>query len=43
MLKTGSAYKDPEIDYEEMMVKKNTPKRIKTLKKYGDVNKEGTA
>jgi len=43
MLKTGSAYKDPEIDYEEMMVKKNAPRWIKALKKYGYVNKEGGA
>jgi len=41
MLKTGEAYKDPEIDYEKMMVKKNAPRWIKALKKYGYVNKEG--
>ena len=28
MLKTGKAYKVPEIDYEKMMVKKNAPRWI---------------
>ena len=41
MLKSGSVYKDPEIDYEAMMVKKNAPRWIKALKKFGYVNKEG--
>jgi len=41
MLKSGSVYKDPEIDYEAMMIKKNAPRWIKALKKFGYVNKEG--
>jgi hypothetical protein len=41
MLKSKSVYKDPEIDYKSMMVKKNAPRWIKALKKYGYVNKKG--
>jgi transposase len=33
-LKTGEAYKDPQIDYEELVVKKNAPRWIKMLTKY---------
>jgi hypothetical protein len=40
-LQSGSVYKDPDIDYEAMMVKKNAPIWIKALKKYGYVNKVG--
>ena len=35
MLKTGSPYKDPEIDYEAILTQKNAPRWIKALKKYG--------
>jgi len=41
MLKSGNVYKDPEVDDEAMMVKKNAPRWINALKKYGYVNKEG--
>jgi transposase len=35
LLKNGRAYIDPEIDYESMVVKKNAPRWIQALKKYG--------
>jgi len=40
MLKTGQPYKDPGIDYESLMVKKNAPRWIKALKNYGYLNQE---
>jgi transposase len=35
LLKNGRAYIDPGIDYESIMVKKNAPRWIQALKKYG--------
>lgn len=35
LLKKGRAYIDPEIDYESIVVKKNAPRWIQALKKYG--------
>lgn len=35
LLKTEQAYKDPEIDYEALMVKKNAPRWIRALKDFG--------
>lgn len=33
-LKTGEVYQDPEINYEELVVKKNAPRWIRMLRKY---------
>ena len=33
-LKTGEYYQDPKVSYEELVVKKNAPRWIKTLTKY---------
>ena len=35
LLKNGRPYIDPEIDYESIVVKKNAPRWIQALKKYG--------
>ena len=35
LIKNKVPYKDPEIDYEAMLVKKNAPRWIKALTKYG--------
>lgn len=35
MLRDKVPYKDPETDYEEMLIKKNAPRWIAALKKYG--------
>jgi transposase len=35
LLKNGRAYIDPEIDYESLVVKKNAPRWIQALKKFG--------
>lgn len=35
MLKDKVPYKDPETDYEEILIKKNAPRWIAALKKYG--------
>ncbi len=35
LLKNGRAYIDPEIDYESIVVKKNAPRWIQALKKFG--------
>ena len=35
MLKTGACYRDPEVDYEALMVQKNAPRWLKMLQKYG--------
>lgn len=35
LLKNGRAYIDPQIDYESIVVKKNAPRWIQALKKYG--------
>lgn len=40
MIKSQKPYKDPEIDYEALVVKKNAPRWIKTLKKYGYIKEE---
>ena len=40
MLKTGQPYKDPGIDYESLMVKKNAPRWIKPSKEYGYLKQE---
>lgn len=34
LLKNGRAYKDPDIDYESIVVKKNAPRWIQALKKF---------
>lgn len=41
MLKTGMPYTDPGIDYESMTVKKNAPRWIKALEKYGYLKERG--
>lgn len=43
MLKSESVYQDPEVDYEAVTVKKNAPRWIKALKKYGYFDKEASA
>ena len=35
MLITGQPYQDPTTDYEALMVKRNAPRRVKMLQKYG--------
>ena len=35
VLKNETPYKDPKVNYEELMVKKNAPRWIRTLKLYG--------
>ena len=35
MLRTGQPYRDPETDYEKLMVRRNAPRWIKMLKKHG--------
>ena len=35
MLKDGTPYKDPDIDYEALMVKRNAPRWIKALNTFG--------
>ena len=35
LLSKREPYKDPEINYEEIMIKRNAPRWIKALKKYG--------
>lgn len=35
LLSTSKAYNDPKINYEELMVKRNAPRWIKALDKYG--------
>ncbi len=35
LLKKGVAYKDPSVDYEELLVKRNAPRWIQALKKFG--------
>ncbi|MDM8551653.1 transposase [Desulfobacterales bacterium HSG2] len=42
MLKDKVPYKDPETDYEEMPVRKNAPRWITALKKYGYLQGEET-
>jgi transposase len=41
VLKEKKPYKDPEVDYEELMVKKNAPRWIETLKRYGYLSQKG--
>ena len=38
MLKNKAAYKDPGIDYEELIISRNAPRWIKALKKYGYIS-----
>jgi hypothetical protein len=35
LLKDLTPYRDPAVDYEELMVKRNAPRWIKVLKKFG--------
>ena len=35
MLATGQVYRDPDTDYEALMVKRNAPRWIAMLKKHG--------
>ena len=35
MLITGQPYQDPHTDYEALMVKRNAPRWVKMLQKYG--------
>jgi hypothetical protein len=35
VLKEQQPYRDPEIDYEALVVAKNAPRWLKALKKYG--------
>ena len=35
MLSVGSVYRDPQTDYEKLMVMRNAPRWIKMLKKHG--------
>lgn len=37
LLKNKKPYADPEVDYEELVVKKNAPRWIRSLEKYGFV------
>ena len=41
MLITGQPYRDPHTDYEALMVKRNAPRWIKMLKKYGCPTPDG--
>ena len=43
MLKTNTPYLDPETDYEALMVKRNAPRWIRMLNKYGVDPATGTA
>ena len=38
LLKKRCPYHDPDVDYEELQVRRNAPRWIKALKKYGYVN-----
>jgi transposase len=40
MLKNKVPYRDPEVDYEAMLAKKNAPRWIAVLKKYGYLHEE---
>ena len=35
MLATGAVYRDPDTDYEALLVKRNAPRWITMLKKHG--------
>lgn len=39
MLSRKEPYKDPEVNYEELVVKRNAPRWIKKLEKYGYLEK----
>ena len=43
LLKKQQAYKDPEVNYEELVIKKNAPRWISALKKYGYLKVAGYA
>jgi hypothetical protein len=38
LLSTGKRYCDPEVDYEALMVKRNAPRWLQCLTKYGYFN-----
>jgi len=40
MLKNNQSYWDPEIDYEVLTVKRNAPRWLRALKKYGYLHVE---
>ena len=40
LLKNNRPYYDPEVDYEELMVQRNAPRWIKSLKKYGYITQQ---
>ena len=42
LLQEGNAYKDPEVNHEELMTKKNAPRWIKMLVTYGHLTKIAT-
>ena len=37
LLQEGKAYKDPEVNHEELMTKKNAPRWIRMLVTYGHI------
>ena len=39
VLRSQQPYRDPEIDYEALVVAKNAPRWLKALEKYGYVTK----
>jgi transposase len=43
MLKNNRPYYDPEVDYEHLMVQRNAPRWIKSLKKYGYIPQQVAA
>ena len=43
MLATGQPYRDPHTDYEALLVKRNAPRWIKMLEKYGYPTPDGAA
>lgn len=43
MLTTGQPCRDPHTDYEALLVKRNAPRRIKMLEKYGYPTPDGAA
>jgi len=43
VLKTQQPYRDPEIDYEALVIAKNAPRWLKALAKYGYLERSGPA
>ena len=41
VLRTGKPYRDPETDYEAMMVKRNAPRWIRMLEMYNIIEQDG--